>query len=91
MADERLHAAVHGRVQGVNFRAYTMMKAHELGVNGWVRNRSDGSVEVVAEGSRPVLEQLLAWLHEGSPMSRVDTVESQWLAATGEFDGFYVR
>jgi acylphosphatase len=91
MADERLHAKVHGRVQGVNFRAYTMMKAHELGVSGWVRNRADRSVEVVAEGTRPTLEKLLAWLYVGSPTSRVDTVESEWLEATGEFDGFDVR
>jgi acylphosphatase len=90
MTDERLHAIVRGQVQGVNFRMYTLMKGEELGVNGWVRNRVDGSVEVVAEGIRPTLVLLLAWLHEGSPSAQVDSVDAEWLAATGEFDGFNV-
>ena len=88
---ERLHAMVHGRVQGVSFRYNTVLKANEIGVNGWVRNRIDGSVEVVAEGSRPALERLLAWLHEGSFGARVTEVEVSWWAATGEFEHFEIR
>lgn len=91
MADERLHATVHGRVQGVSFRYNTVLKANEFGVRGWVRNRADGSVEVVAEGSRPALERLLAWLHEGSLGARVTDVEASWWAATGEFGNFSIR
>jgi acylphosphatase len=88
---ERLKATVYGRVQGVSFRYNTLLKANEIGVQGWVRNRYDGSVEVVAEGSRPALERLLAWLHEGSPGSRVTEVEASWWAATGEFEVFEIH
>ena len=92
MADERLHATVHGRVQGVSFRYNTLLKAHEIGgVRGWVRNRADGSVEVLAEGSRPALERLLAWLHDGSLGARVTDVEASWWKATGEFEDFGIR
>ena len=57
---ERLHATVFGRVQGVSFRFYTRDTADELGLTGWVANRYDGSVEVVAEGPRAALDQLLS-------------------------------
>lgn len=64
-----LHAVVHGRVQGVFFRASTQKKARALGLTGWVRNLPDGTVEVLAVGPRPALEALLAWLHEGPPLA----------------------
>lgn len=88
---ERLHATVSGQVQGVSFRFYTMLKAQELGVDGWVRNLPDGRVEVVAEAERAVLDQLLAWLHQGSPSAKVERVDAEWLTASGEFDGFSVH
>lgn len=85
----RLHAYVSGKVQGVFFRAYTRDKALALGITGWVRNLRDGRVEVTAEGPKEALEQLLHWLKtEGSPLSRVDNVEYEWLDATGEFRSF---
>ena len=90
-AHERLVARVHGRVQGVNFRYYTASQARALGLCGTVRNRLDRTVEVVAEGHRPQLERLLAWLHEGPSMARVLRVEASWLAANGEFTSFEVR
>ncbi len=52
----RLHAIVEGHVHGVGFRAFVIRRASSLGVTGWVRNRWDGTVEVVAEGERPDLE-----------------------------------
>jgi acylphosphatase len=90
MADtnERLHAIVHGIVQGVSFRHYTNQKACELKLTGWVMNRRDRAVEVVAEGSRENLELLQSWLHEGSPEAVVERVDATWQAATGEFTGF---
>lgn len=87
----RLHAIVHGIVQGVNFRYYTTRRAAELGLSGWVRNRADGTVEVVAEGPKPHLEALLAWLHVGPSSAYVERVEAEWGPATGEFAGFRVR
>jgi acylphosphatase len=88
---ERLHATVFGRVQGVSFRYNTVLKANEVGLTGWVRNRVDGSVEVVAEGTRPALERLLSWLREGPFGARVTDVEASWWAATGEFEHFEIR
>ena len=66
---------VHGRVQGVGFRWFVEREAHMLGVAGWVRNRPDGSVEVLAMGSRDQLLGLRARLRQGPRAARVDDVE----------------
>lgn len=65
------HVTVRGIVQGVAFRHWTTVKARELGVGGWVRNRLDGSVEVFAEGEQTAVEALVAWLAKGPPAARV--------------------
>lgn len=88
---ERLEAQVTGRVQGVGFRHFATQQARRLGVDGWVRNESDGSVRVVAEGPRDALEQFLERLHDGPGGARVQDVSPQWSAASGEFSGFTVR
>ena len=88
----RLHARIHGFVQGVSFRYYTLRQAASLGVVGWARNRyDDGSVEVVAEGERTAVNKLLSWLHRGPPSADVQKVEVEWEAHTGEFQRFEVR
>ncbi len=87
----RLHALVRGRVQAVGFREFTRRHAAALGLAGWVRNLPDGDVEVVAEGPRPALDELLRHLRTGPRLARVDAVESEWLAATGERGWFAVR
>lgn len=87
----RLRAIVHGRVQGVNFRYYTRQQAHQLGVTGCVRNLWDGTVEVVAEGTRQAVTRLLNWLHKGPSMAIVTEVDAEWLPHTGEFQRFEVR
>jgi acylphosphatase len=68
---------VHGRVQGVMFRQSTAQRARELGIDGWVRNRVDGSVEGCATGPADALEILQRWLHVGPPAARVTQVEWQ--------------
>lgn len=88
---ERLHAVVHGWVQGVNFRAATQHTAARLGLSGWVRNRPDGTVEVVAEGPKRELEQFERFLHRGPPAAEVVRVEIRYGPATGEFHGFHIR
>jgi len=85
---KRLHAIVHGRVQGVSFRYYTTLKARELDITGWVLNRRDGTVEVVAEGHTDTLETLKQWLQEGSPAANVTQLEAALGTATGEFTTF---
>lgn len=88
---QRLHAIISGRVQGVNFRYYTMLRAQELKVSGWVQNLDDGAVEVEAEGNRGQLDALLTYLHQGSPAARVISVNFEWQDGTGEFSDFQVR
>lgn len=90
-AEERLHAVVSGFVQGVGFRGTTVIWAEQLSLTGWVKNLRDGSVEVVAEGPRPALQEFLGYLQQGPLGSRVSGVRAQWLAASGEFSEFEVR
>ena len=66
---------VRGRVQGVGFRWFVEREAHVLGIAGWVRNNVDGSVEVLAMGSREQLLGLSSRLREGPRAARVDDVE----------------
>jgi acylphosphatase len=88
---ERLHAIVQGRVQGVSFRFYARDEATLLDLTGWVANRDDGSVEVVAEGPRPALDRLAAWLHHGPPAARVTDVQIDFLPPTDQFDHFSIE
>ena len=85
---ERLHAVVHGDVQGVGFRYFVQRRAHELGLRGWVSNNDDGTVELVAEGPRRALEELKNAVQEGPRMARVDRVEAEWSAAAGNLHAF---
>lgn len=88
---QRLHAVISGHVQGVNFRAYTRREAERLRLTGWVRNRSNGSVETVAEGLAEDLATFLDFLKLGSPSASVSLVDADWEAATGEFSRFEIR
>ena len=90
MDSKRVRIVVRGRVQGVFFRAYTMEKARSLGVVGWVKNRDDGSVEIVAEGERAKLEELLEWARQGPPDARVEEVDVAWGDAEGGFENFII-
>lgn len=87
---QQLKATVRGRVQGVSFRYATQRRAIELGVKGWVRNAQDGSVELIAEGSRGTLEQFLEFLHQGPRFAQVEAVEVSWQEASGEFQRFQI-
>jgi acylphosphatase len=86
-----LHAIVHGRVQGVGFRAYTQREALTLELDGWVRNNSDGTVEVVAEGDKTTLNRFLHRLEIGPPYSEVTQVDKSWGHYSGEFTRFSIR
>ncbi|HET7339722.1 MAG TPA: acylphosphatase [Candidatus Dormibacteraeota bacterium] len=85
---ERLHAIVHGDVQGVGFRYFVQRKAQQLGLRGWVRNNDDGTVELVAEGARRQLEDLKRTVEEGPRLARVDHVETKWSEGTGTLERF---
>ena len=75
-----LHFLVKGRVQGVGFRWFVHREAAELNLRGWVRNTTDGHVEVVAAGEAAILQELKTALHKGSRGSRVDAVIEHELA-----------
>ena len=81
---------VTGRVQGVGYRYTMRIVAREAGVAGWVRNRHDGSVEAQVEGAPDQVDDVLAWMAEGPPGSRVDGARVADLAPTGAH-GFEVR
>ncbi len=79
-----------GRVQGVFFRMNTNKKATELGVNGWVRNVSNGTVEAVFEAEEEKVKEVIEWCSNKIPIARVDDVDIEWLDYTGEYDSFDV-
>jgi acylphosphatase len=87
----QLHASVTGRVQGVGFRYFVYSNAARLGLTGWVRNRRDGSVEVLAEGTRDNLETLLSALQLGPRPNTARKLRTTWSSASGEFTRFRIR
>ena len=80
---------IKGKVQGVFFRARTKDKAEELGVKGWVRNTTDGDVEVMAQGSPGLLNQLEDWCRQGPSRAEVDSLERSELESE-EFISFNI-
>jgi acylphosphatase len=75
------HLRIAGRVQGVGYRDALRNEALARGVTGWVRNRRDGTVEAVVQGSVQATDALIAWARSGPPAARVDAVEVQDAAA----------
>ena len=86
----RAHTIITGVVQGVFFRMETQRAAEKFGVQGWVRNKRDGSVEAVFEGDKDRVESVLQWCHQGPPRSVVNKVDVQWQDYGGEFSGFEI-
>jgi acylphosphatase len=86
-----LKALVHGKVQGVYYRAFTFRVAKRLLLKGWVKNSPSGDVEVQAEGIREKLEALLTELKVGPAGASVDKIDVTWSAYTGDFSSFDVR
>jgi acylphosphatase len=84
------HAVAYGLVQGVNYRYFVQRNAEAIGIDGYVRNLDDGSVEVVAEGDREKLKQLLSKLREGPRAARVAGVDVEWGEYSGKYRGFDV-
>ena len=86
----RNHVVVHGRVQGVFFRDSTRRRASQLGVAGWVCNRSDGAVEAVFEGSPDAVSSMVDWARQGPRGADVERVDEQTGSPEG-LTGFEVR
>jgi acylphosphatase len=82
---------VRGRVQGVGFRWFVEREAHMLGIAGWVRNNHDGSVEVLAQGTRDQLLGLHSRLREGPRAARVDSVDISDAAPVNGMNSFRIE
>lgn len=81
---------IHGRVQGVWYRSWTVNTARELGLTGWVCNSDDGTVEAHVEGEALAVERLVALAHHGPPAARVNRIDSE-IADAENFDSFETR
>lgn len=87
----RAHILVSGRVQAVFFRRNTKKKAIELNITGWARNLFSGKVEIMCEGEKEKIEELLEWLKEGSRLAKVKNVKVDYMEYKGEFDDFLIK
>jgi acylphosphatase len=89
--NRRVTIIVRGVVQGVCFRMYTQREAERLGLRGYVRNRADAAVEIVAEGDAAAVDRLIVWAKHGPPAAVVNDVEITDGESSGEFSGFGIR
>ena len=90
MEKARIHIFISGLVQGVFFRDSARKEAKKLGLLGWVRNLSDGRVEIMAEGDKEKLEDLLEWSKRGPLIAEVEKVDFEWEEYSGEFNSFEI-
>ena len=87
---QRVHLIISGDVQGVGFRAWAKWQAKKLGLVGWVKNREDESVELVAEGTKGKLEELIIRCRRGPEIALVKNIDSTWSDGIDELVGFEV-
>jgi acylphosphatase len=90
MSTKRVQLIVRGRITGVFFRAATQREARRLGITGWVRNRPDGNVEILAEAEEDAIREMVSWAQHGPSAARVDDVDIRWRSYTGEFSDFRI-
>lgn len=91
MGIKRYHLLIKGRVQGVGYRMSTQIAAQKIGLTGWVRNLSDGQVEIVAEGDLMQLKQFVDWAWQGPRFAQVTDITINEQPATGEFETFEIH
>lgn len=80
------HVVIYGRVQGVAYRDSMRVRAEQLGVTGWVRNRRDSCVEAIVQGETDAVDAIVAWARRGPPSARVTKVDVD--NGSGEFTSF---
>lgn len=90
MAERELRIAVYGRVQGINFRYYAKKYCITEGINGYVANKEDGSVEIVAQASEEKLKKLLEWVRKSPGFSKVEKIDAEWKVAGKKYEGFEI-
>ncbi|MBM4764450.1 acylphosphatase [Bacillus sp. B15-48] len=87
----QLHIIVTGRVQGVGYRYFTQMKAIQYGITGWVKNRADGSVEMMTSGTKEKLSQFVEDIRRGNPFSIVENVEINETENKERYQSFTIK
>ncbi|MCB4790478.1 MAG: acylphosphatase [Elusimicrobia bacterium] len=87
----RVHAIVKGSVQGIGYRWFVQKTANNLNLTGWVRNLSNGDVELEAEGERKTLDEFLKSLNYGHKWAQVTEIETQWLQNENSYRDFEIR
>jgi acylphosphatase len=90
MALKQVQVRVKGRVQGVFFRAAAQREAKRLGLTGWVRHRTDNSLEILAEGEEGGIKDLIVWSQNGPSAARVDNIDVRWRSFVGDFYDFRI-
>ena len=90
MSLKRVELLISGMVQGVGFRYYTYQRAQRLHLTGWVRNLPDGRVQVLAEGERGILEELISELKTGPNFAVIQDIDMTWSEPTGQYSSFDV-
>lgn len=85
-----VHLIIYGLVQGVGYRYSTLNYTKTNGILGYIRNTSDGAVEIVAEAEEKNLKDFINWCYNGVTMAQVKKIDVQWREATGEFEDFKV-
>jgi acylphosphatase len=88
--NKRAHLIITGRVQGVWYRSYTKDKAQKIGLTGWVRNLENGDVEAIIEGEEKAVEEMIEWCYSGSPLSKVEEIQTIYDKFIDEFDEFTI-
>ena len=86
----RAHIFIYGEVQGVFFRRSAKVKAEELNLAGWVRNRPDGSVDSVVQGEKGTVLKYIAWCKKGPPFAKVENVEIEWRKNLENYSDFSI-
>jgi len=86
----RAHVFISGDVQGVFFRRTAKLEAEKLSLIGWVRNRPDGEVELVAQGPKDKVNQFIKWCRRGPPFAKVENVEVEWKRNLEDFEEFEI-
>ena len=90
MAIKCVQISIRGRVTGVYFRASTQREAKRLGISGWVRNRNDASIEILAEGEEDAIKELVSWSHHGPSAARVENVDVRYRSYSGDYSDFRI-
>ena len=85
------HLIISGRVQGVGFRAYVLDRARNLEVNGWVKNRLDGKLELIVQGKENNIKEMLSMLEEGPAWARVDNIDIKNKTLNNEITDFHIK